>query len=209
MAEYKRQLRYALYIIFHPFEGFWDMKHEKRGGMGAAFTILALALFSFVARAQYLGFSFNPKTSSDINLLLELLKIAVPFLIYCIANYCLTTLMDGEGTFGNIFMASCYAMTPIVLIQYPIVILSNVLTLSENTIVTFFTSLMIIWMIGLLFSGMMVVHQYSLGKTVGVALLTIVGMGIVIFIGLLFFSLIDKVYGFFSELYSEIILRMG
>ena len=95
------------------------------------------------------------------------------------------------------------------LIQYPIVILSNVLTLSESAIVTFFTSLMIIWMVGLLFSGMMVVHQYSLGKTVWVAILTIVGMGIVIFLGLLFFSLIDKVYGFFSELYSEIILRMG
>ena len=28
----KEELLYAFHVIFHPFDGFWDLKHEKRGG---------------------------------------------------------------------------------------------------------------------------------------------------------------------------------
>lgn len=35
-------LRYALYVIFHPFDGFWDIKHEQRGTATAATIILFL-----------------------------------------------------------------------------------------------------------------------------------------------------------------------
>ena len=37
-------LRYSLYVIFHPADGFWDLIHAKRGSYGAANFILILTL---------------------------------------------------------------------------------------------------------------------------------------------------------------------
>ena len=29
-------INYAFYVLFHPFDGFWDLKHEKKGTIRAA-----------------------------------------------------------------------------------------------------------------------------------------------------------------------------
>ena len=42
MKNYIQSLKFALYCITHPFDGFWDLTHEKRGSIAAANTILIL-----------------------------------------------------------------------------------------------------------------------------------------------------------------------
>ena len=44
LTRYKESLRYALYVMTHPFDGFWDLTHEKRGSIAAANTILIFKL---------------------------------------------------------------------------------------------------------------------------------------------------------------------
>ena len=41
---YRESLRYSLYVITHPFDGFWDLNREKKGSMAAAHTIFILFL---------------------------------------------------------------------------------------------------------------------------------------------------------------------
>ena len=36
---YVQSLRYALHVITHPFDGFWDLSHEMRGTVAAANTL--------------------------------------------------------------------------------------------------------------------------------------------------------------------------
>ena len=38
-SRYFGSLKYALYVITHPLDGFWDLTHEKRGSIAAANTI--------------------------------------------------------------------------------------------------------------------------------------------------------------------------
>ena len=45
---YIASLRYSLHVITHPFDGFWDLVHEKRGSLAAAHTFLALFLITYV-----------------------------------------------------------------------------------------------------------------------------------------------------------------
>src|SRR5690554_2533835 len=54
-------LRYSIYVIFHPFDGFWDLKHEKRGNVTSATIILLLTILAWVFRQQYEGFIFNER----------------------------------------------------------------------------------------------------------------------------------------------------
>ena len=56
-------------------------------------------------------------------------------------------------------------------------------------------------------SGLLVVHQYTLSKTIFTAILIVVAMAVIVFLGLLFFNLISQVFSFFVELYWEITLR--
>ena len=44
LSRYGQSLKYALYVITHPFDGFWDLIHEKKGSIAAANTFLALFL---------------------------------------------------------------------------------------------------------------------------------------------------------------------
>ncbi|MCK9526785.1 MAG: NHL repeat-containing protein, partial [Limnochordia bacterium] len=58
---YWQSLTYTKHVIFHPFDGFWDLKHEKRGTMGAALSVLGLVAVTYVVMRQYTGFIFNPR----------------------------------------------------------------------------------------------------------------------------------------------------
>ena len=41
------ELIYGFYVIFHPFDGFYDLKHEKRGSVRASLVFIALTILSF------------------------------------------------------------------------------------------------------------------------------------------------------------------
>ena len=137
-----------------------------------------------------------------------LLGMIVPFFVWCLSNWSLTTLMDGKGTLKHIYMATAYAMTPYVLINLPMIVLSNFITVSEGVFYSYFISFASLWCVFLIIVGMMMIHDYSLGKAILSSLLTIVGMGVIIFLTLLFFSLISDSIGYFISLYKEIVFRM-
>ncbi len=208
MALTLKQLRYSLYLIFRPFDGFWDLKHEKRGSRKAASLIILLLVLNEVLKTQFTGFIYNSKYDGvSLNVFTEFAIVAGTFLLWCVANWSLTTLMDGEGTFGDIYMVSAYALTPLVLIGIPLTFLSNVMPIELASFYSLANSVAVIWAGFLMLAGLTVVHQYTLGKTLLTAVLIIVAMAVMIFLGLLFFNLITQLIGFVIEMYWEISLR--
>ena len=65
-----------------------------------------------------------------------------------------------------------------------------------------------LWMGVLLFFGMMITHGYSIGKGILTAAGTIVGMVFIMFIAVLFSTLITKVISFAYNIVDEIQYRM-
>ena len=116
--------------------------------------------------------------------------------------------MDGEGSFRDIVITSAYALVPLVLINVPLIIFSNIITLEEAAFYSFFDVLSLVWTVILLILGTSVVHQYSLTRTFLTCICIVVGMGLIIFIALLFFSLLQQMYAFFYTIYQEIALRL-
>ncbi len=199
---------YSLHVVSHPFDGFWDLKHEKKGSYKSAFSIIVLLAFVFVFERQNSGFLFNFNDLSRLNIISEIMRVIVPFLLWCAANWCLTTLMDGEGSYKDIFISTAYAIVPLILIKFPVTIASNFATAQEGVFLYVFQSFAVLWTVYLLFVSTMTIHQYSLGKTVVTMLLIVVGIGIIVFIGVLFFNLILEITGFVSNLVHEINFRI-
>ena len=128
---YRESLRYALHVITHPFDGFWDLIHEKRGTLAAANTFLALFLITYIIRILYTNFQFMKAELQYLDVLEQMGSLLLPFLILCLANWAMTTLFEGKGRFKDIYIAMCYALVPYILIQLPMVLVSNMLTLEE------------------------------------------------------------------------------
>lgn len=203
-----KSLRYALYVIVHPFDGFWDLTHEKRGSLAAANFILILSLLTCVFRIEFTTFQFIKVNYERVNFFIEMMGILLPFIIFVVTNWALTTLFDGKGTLKDVWIASAYAMTPYPLVVIPNTIISNFLTEEEDTFYYFFHDFSVFWAALLFISAIMMVHAYSIGKTMLCILFTIVGMAVVIFLLLLFFSLISDAGAYFYSLYKEVIYRL-
>lgn len=203
----KKSLRYALYVIFRPFDGFWDLKHEKRGSLSAAFVLFGAWLFIEALSYRYTGVVVYIVNWEYFNVWRSIFMTAVPFLLWCAANWCLTTLMDGKGTLKDIFIASSYALTPYVIINPILIILSNILTTDELPFYSFLYYVSAVWFFFLMLAAMMQTHEYSFGKAVFSSFLTLVGIGIMIFLFFILFSLLSDSVAYFVALYKEVVFR--
>ena len=206
---YLETLRYSLYVISHPFDGFWDLVHEKRGSLAAAHTFLILFLLVRVLKLMLTSFQFITAPIQYINVFQQMASLALPFLILCIANWAMTTLFDGKGRFRDIYMAMCYALVPYILIQLPMILVSNMLTFEEGSFYQVFLSVSIIWCVFLAFVGLMQVHDYGPGKTIIFLLVTVLGAAVIIFLMLVFFSLLSDAAAYFVSMYREIVFRLN
>ena len=200
-------LRYSLYVITHPLDGFWDLTHEKRGSIGAANVIIMAALLTKILRLQFSSFLFVTVIWEFVNLIEIILGFLAPIVIGCIANWGLTTLFNGKGTMKDIYMALGYSLTPYVLIQIPMIFISNVVTVQEGAFYGFLYYFSLIWCVVLIISAVMMIHDYSLSKTLLTLIVTIVGMMVIIFMTLLFFTLVSDAIAYFISLYKEISFR--
>lgn len=209
---YKRffsTLRYSLYVIFHPADGYWDLIHAKRGSYAAANFLVIFTLFIHIWKLHFTSFMFNEKNWEKVNVIMEIASILVPLAIFCICNWACTTLFDGKGHLGDVYMGSAYALTPYIIIQLPLIILSNFVTVEEGTFYTVFNDISLLWCVILLFMAMMMIHQYSFAKTLLFTIITVFGMLVFIFILLLFFSMISQGVAYFVSLAREIMFRLN
>ena len=202
-----KHILYAFHLMLHPFDGFWDLKHEKRGSVGGAIFWLGLAILAFAYNGIGQSYIFNPTASTD-SLLVQIASVIVPVVLWCAANWCLTTLMEGEGSFADIFKATCYSLVPIPLLMIPSTILTHVLAENEAGFISLINGIMWVWVGLLIFFGCMITHDYSLGKNVITCIGTIVGMAVIMFLGILFSTLVTKMIMFVSNIITEISYRV-
>lgn len=204
---FKEEILFVFHLIFHPFDAFYDLKHEKRGSVRAAFVFLALTVVALFYRSIGTGYIMNPQGNYS-TIFMQLLVVAVPVLLFAVANWCLTTLFEGEGKFRDIFVAIGYSVIPIPLTMIPATIASNFVVSGETDILTLIITLGFIWAGLLIFFGMMVTHDYSIVKNIATTLGTVVGMVFIMFLGILFTSLVVDMVSFVTDITSEVTYRL-
>lgn len=202
-----KTLRYSLYVITHPLDGFWDLTHEKRGSIEAANIIILLVLLTKIWKIQFTSFLFMKVQWEYINIFEQILGILIPLIIGCIANWSLTTLFDGKGTMKDIYMGIAYSLVPYVIIQLPMTFISNLLISGEGAFYYYLNTFSVVWCVMLIMSAMMMIHDFTLSKALIAIGATLLGMLVILFLLLLFFSLISDGMAYFISLYKEIVFR--
>ncbi|HOI85030.1 MAG TPA: YIP1 family protein [Acholeplasmataceae bacterium] len=194
-------------LLFHPFDGFEEFKRYEKGKMSVAIVFIALFAFLRIFQFQYEGVLINPNNPMELNSLQEIFSVALLIFLFTVGNWSVTTLMEGKGKYKEILMVTGYALFPVVILGYPAIILSNFLTLEEMAFYTLLMGIAYALTAWMLFMGILNIHQYGLGKTILAFIATIIAMSVMMFLGLLFFDLIQQFISFIVSIYEELNLR--
>ena len=206
-----KRFPYFFYCLVHPFDGFYDLKNDpKRRNIGGAVILYILLAVSAVLSKQLRGYLFITKVEQlNVQIFTEMLIAVLPYLLWVISNWCFTSLMDGDGKLSDIFQATAVGTLPITICNFLLIPLSNFLTLdSAGTYYTISTIGMVLAYI-IIFLGMITTHQYQFGKGIVTAILSILGILIILFVMILFFFLVQQVVGFIQQLSTEISYRLN
>lgn len=204
----KEKWKYAFYTVSHPMDAYYEIRHRDRGSVPVAIVLVILFAISFSINRISANFVVNDVDPLEVNLLTELVAVLLFYLLFCIGNWSITCLMEGEGRMKDICIAFGYAMIPMIVCFNLGTIFSQFTTEDEAAFYYLIIGLGIAYGVLMMLMGIMTVHNYTLGKTLLTVLLTFISMLIIIFVVLLLADSINQVYNFFYSIYQELIFRM-
>lgn len=200
-------IKMPLRILAHPVIGYTEFKEDKKGKLSVAIGMVIIYALITIIRYNADGIIINVNDPTKFNSIKLLIYTIMPLVILAVANWTITTLMDGKGTMKQIFTMGGYAYFPLIIVGVINLVLSNVLTVSEAQIITLLSVIGIVLMAYMVFMGLVVIHEYGVGKAITTVILTVIATAVILFIALLIFDLSSQIYGFVYSLYKEIVSR--
>lgn len=194
--------------VFHPFLGFQEIRFgEEKTSLWAAIVIAVLYVLATIYQYVGTGYLFNENNIANINLWLLLAKSLGVLVIFCAAQWSVSILTNTSGRLSDIVLTACYALAPYTAAIFIGTWLSNYMLLDE-LYASYIITLGMLWGVVILLIGTITCHELSFGRTIGFLLLTIAGMAVIVFVGVLFYTLLEQLITFFSTLYVEVVFRM-
>jgi len=203
----KDKWNFMFYTMTHPADGFYEIRHRDRGSVPLAVAMVILFSVCYSMNRMLASFVVNDVEPRTVDSLKELSAVLLLYLLFCVGNWSITCLMEGEGRLKDIAIAVGYALVPMIVTLVPATILSQGIADNEEAFYTMLVVVGIAYSVIIALIGIMQVHNYTLGKTLIVLFLTFIAMFIIIFVCLLLADLVNQIYNFFYSLYTEIIFR--
>lgn len=202
----KEKWKFLWYTLIHPVDGFYEIRHHRKGSLLLALLLVLLFAISFSINRQYASFVVSDIPQAKINSPMEISLILGLYLLFCTANWSVICLTEGSGCFTDILTTTGYSMLPMVLLLIPATILSGAIVQNEEEFYFLLIGFSVLWSFVMLLIGLMQTHEYTLGKTLLSVVFTVIAMLIILFLMLLFFSLMEQVWSFFVSIYNELML---
>lgn len=203
----ERKSLFPFYTLFHPVDGFDQFKPRKIASYRIGTALVALWFVIQTLKFFLNGYCFNDNKIGDYNIFITFASTVGMFFLFVLSNWGACALLDGKGTFKDIFCTCAYSMIPMLTAFLINIALSNICSLDEAVYLGLVNGIGLIWTGLLLVCGLMTIHQYSLKKTIASLAITVLGMLIIIFLIVLFFSLVQQIYNFIISVYTEASLR--
>jgi len=202
------EIEWLKYSVTHIGEGFEDMKWKKAGSLKLAFLTVLLLFFGLIARERLSGFQFGSIDEKTFSIVPYAVRSIVSFSAWTIGNWAVCTLLDGEGTLRNICIYSAYSLVPYTAQLYINTLFSHILTGDEKIFMDIVEIVCTVWSMVLVFTALKTVHRYSVLKTATAVVLTLFAMFIMLFLLVLFASLLQQIWQFVSAVFTEIFYRL-
>lgn len=198
-SHFVASLLFIFRFLRHPLDSLEKIKTEKKTKVLAATFIYLIVIVLFVAHYKYTNKIFVPKVNR--NILYEISIIGGAFVLFMVSSYLVCSINDGEGSFKVVYNSFAHVLSPVIVILPLIILLSNVLTYQEVVFYNFGMILMSFWTLILFFFMIKDIHNYEVGKTFKVIILSILTT---VLIGL-FIYIVSSLFGQISDVVKEMI----
>lgn len=191
-------------IIFHPIQT-CELIKENRDRMSIIPGVIILGVLLLV-RIFYIftvHFPFADIDVRDANIILETVKLLLPVITWVVASFAITSIMEGESKAKDIFIASSFCMLPYIIVNFPLAILSNILSYSESTLYAVILNITRIWIFILFFIQAKILNDYKFGKTTSVYVISGLSMILVWIVGIMVYISAGRLYQFIAGIISE------
>lgn len=199
--------KYMFYTISHPMDGYYWIRHEDKGSVPLAVLMVVIFSICFTANRLLASFVVNDLDPRSVDSFYELIGVLAFYLLICVSNWSVTCLMNGEGRMKDIAIAVGYGTVPMSVALAAGTLISRFIADDEQPFYVLILTIGIVFGVIMILIGIMQVHNYTLGKTLGTLLLTFISMLIIIFLILLLSNLLGLVVTFIKSIYTEIIFR--
>lgn len=203
----KEKWKHLFYTVTHPSDGYYWIRHKDKGSIGIAVLLVLIFGLCFTLNRLLTSFVVSMINVRSVNLLPEIGGVLLLYVLLCAGNWSITCLMDGEGRFKDILIAIGYAMLPMIVTYILATIVSQFLADNEQAFYGIIMTIGVAYTLIMALTGIMQIHNYTLGKTLLTLLLTLVAVFIIIFLVMLVANFIGQVVAFFQSIYTELIFR--
>ncbi len=197
-------------MVFHPAESLKLIRnYREQFSYLPVIVILTLVLGVRVLQIYVVHFPLATIEPVDANLLLEAVRILVPFATWVVAAFAVTAILGGEALAREILLAAAYSMIPYVLMTPLIALLSRLLCRGELGLHSSLNIATWIWVAVLFLVSVRTLHGYTIGKTLWITLLTIVTMGLIWAVLILMYALTGNLRAFLEGIVREIWVQLS
>ena len=204
----REKLYWFGHALVHPFDGFYEIRFRNQGSLLLAFLLMIAFAVMQCLSAQYTGFVMNLNNQDELDTLSMFISNISVLLLFSLSNWTVTTLFNGKGKLSDIFIVVCYSLTVLIIGEAIVCFVSNFVTTEEVMILNTVRALCIAWFVFLLVAGLGTIHEYGLGGNLASIVMSIVAAAIILFIGILLFTMLERMVSFFVSVGQELMRRL-
>ena len=202
-----QKIRTGMTACIHPFRSFQLLKNHGQTSVLLATVLLALYYIFTVTGELNGGFMYTTADVNSFNALYTFLGTVGIVLIYTLMNWAISVLFSGRGTLKEIYCATCYCLTPMIIYQILYLALSHLVVATSNGGFGMLGTVFELYTIILILISMTAIHDFTFFKAIGIAVATVLGMCIIAFIIFIMLSLGQNIVNFIVSMINEISLR--
>ncbi|MDR1640122.1 MAG: YIP1 family protein [Clostridiales bacterium] len=207
-AKLVSDLKFMLRTIGHPFDCFYELRFRQKTNWALVFCIYAACGLVAILRTYYAGFLISYDTQHyGVNNWQLFFSSLFPYFLFALANWSVTTLFDGNGSFAHVVMVLAYALVPKLVCDILYIAISRYVVLEELALLSAVSAIGLIFFCFLVFAGLCVVHEYSPLKNIATIAATAAAAVVILFVCMLYLQITGKVIGFFTTIFTEIMKR--
>lgn len=202
------ELRFVFRFFKLPADSYYELKYSKRASVLSATILYIWFLILQFTNIYVTGFTFSKINPAYVNLTSVVVNAFVPFALWIIANYLVSTINDGEGRLRDIYIGTIYSLAPYLVIVLPVQIISNALTLNEAFIYTFSLFVTKAWSVILIVVMVKEIHNYTFKETVKNILLTVFTIILIVLVLFILVILFNQEVDFVKSIIQELRIRV-
>lgn len=207
-ADRQEKLYYLKRAVFHPFDGFYEIRFRGKGSLGFATVLLIVYGILQCVAYQYTGFILNLNPVHEMDSISIFISSVAILLLLIVSNWTVTTLFNGKGKMMDIYIVLCYSLIPAIAGKALFIFMSNFVIEEEAMILYAIQAICIAWSVFLILAGLCVIHEYTFSVNLATIVVTFAAAVIIVFLGVLFFTLMERMIGFFRSAVQEFMRRM-